>query len=265
MNLNICSARSLFACALLSLSVAACGAAPEEVETYADESAELGSTSAYFETFEGEDGQVYFHLVAGNGELVLKSEGYTRAQNANKAINSVVANAQLASSFDVLEASDGSFYFNVVAQNGETIATSQTYANKSNATRGVKTVQRLLGLTGQPAKVKAAPEREQFELFQGENGKFYFQLRAGNGEVMLSSEAYTRKANAEKGIASVIANADLSAFEPKEIADGRWIIDMDASNGETIAWSEAYSTKSNATRAIKRLVEMLKDGAPVAK
>ena len=44
-----------------------------------------------------------------------------------------------------------------------------------------------------------------FELFQSEKtGRYYFRLKAKNGEIILASEAYNQKAGAQNGIASVI-------------------------------------------------------------
>jgi uncharacterized protein YegP (UPF0339 family) len=39
------------------------------------------------------------------------------------------------------------------------------------------------------------------------NGQFRFNLKAGNGEVIATSESYTTKAAALKGVESVKANA----------------------------------------------------------
>ena len=47
----------------------------------------------------------------------------------------------------------------------------------------------------------------KFELYKDAGGKFRFRLKAGNGEIIASSEAYTSKAAAENGIQSVKTNA----------------------------------------------------------
>jgi hypothetical protein len=47
----------------------------------------------------------------------------------------------------------------------------------------------------------------KFELYNDSGGKFRFRLKAGNGEVIASSEAYNSKASAQNGIESVKANA----------------------------------------------------------
>ena len=47
----------------------------------------------------------------------------------------------------------------------------------------------------------------KFELYTDKAGKFRFNLKAGNGEVIATSEAYESKASAKNGIESVKKNA----------------------------------------------------------
>jgi uncharacterized protein YegP (UPF0339 family) len=47
----------------------------------------------------------------------------------------------------------------------------------------------------------------KFELFTDKGGKFRFNLKASNGQVIASSEAYESKAAALNGIESVRKNA----------------------------------------------------------
>jgi uncharacterized protein YegP (UPF0339 family) len=47
----------------------------------------------------------------------------------------------------------------------------------------------------------------KFELYTGTAGKYRFRLKAGNGEIIASGEAYNSKAAAQGGIESVKKNA----------------------------------------------------------
>ena len=47
----------------------------------------------------------------------------------------------------------------------------------------------------------------KFELYKDKAGKFRFRLKAGNGEIIATGEAYESKASAKNGIASVQKNA----------------------------------------------------------
>ncbi|MBX3231835.1 MAG: YegP family protein [Labilithrix sp.] len=104
---------------------------------------ELVGRSAKFEVFQGKDGDYYFRLIAGNGEIILRSEGYTTRQSAEKGIASVIENAPDARNIEQREAKDGSFYFVVKAGNGEVIGVSEMYVSRSNAVRGARAVSAL--------------------------------------------------------------------------------------------------------------------------
>lgn len=52
-----------------------------------------------------------------------------------------------------------------------------------------------------------------FELKQSENGKFHFNLKAGNGQVIATSQMYASKDAALNGIESVRKNAPDAKLE----------------------------------------------------
>lgn len=84
-----------------------------------------------------------------------------------------------------------------------------------------------------------------YELKKTADGQFMFNLRAGNREVILTSERYTTKASAETGIASVRVNAARAgAFEARLATDGAPYFVLKAANGEVIGTSELYSSRS---------------------
>lgn len=49
--------------------------------------------------------------------------------------------------------------------------------------------------------------KPQFEIYKDTAGKFRFRLRAENGEIVATGEAYDTKDGCEKGIAAVKADA----------------------------------------------------------
>ena len=54
----------------------------------------------------------------------------------------------------------------------------------------------------------------KFEIKQSANGKFHFNLKAGNGQVILSSEMYESKSACTNGIESIRKNGgDASRVE----------------------------------------------------
>lgn len=61
-----------------------------------------------------------------------------------------------------------------------------------------------------------------FELNKSSDNQFRFVLKAGNGETILTSELYTSKASAEKGIASVRSNSPQEErYEKKTASNGK--------------------------------------------
>ena len=101
----------------------------------------------------------------------------------------------MAGKFLLKKASDGQFYFQLKAGNGETILTSEMYAAKPSATNGI-------------ASVKTnAPIDERYERKTNKSGKPMFNLKASNAQVIGTSESYSSESARDAGIASVKANA----------------------------------------------------------
>jgi uncharacterized protein YegP (UPF0339 family) len=72
-----------------------------------------------------------------------------------------------------------------------------------------------------------------------------FNLKAGNNEVILTSETYTTKQAAEGGIASVQTNSPRDErYERKSSVRGEPYFVLKAANGEIIAKSQMYSSAS---------------------
>ena len=236
-----------------------CSAPSEEVaEEDGTTEAELSARGARFETFVGFDGKSYFTLVAGNGRNLLRSEGYASQYNAERGIDALLNAGVDADAYEVKQAHNGEFYFNVVASNGEVVSSSQLYSTKSNAQRAARSARTTVSRLAQPVATSPAPKKARFELFKASTGKTHFRLRAGNGEVVLASEAYASKQGAQNGIASVLENgAFAERFDRIEGEDGEVRIRLLANNGETIAHGESYSSSSNASRAITRISELL--------
>jgi uncharacterized protein len=92
----------------------------------------------------------------------------------------------------------------------------------------------------------------RFEIKTAKNGKFSFNLKASNGQVILSSESYDTRKGAEAGVASVKKNAANDArYERKVAKDGSAYFVLKASNGEVIGKSEMYKAKASMEAGIK--------------
>jgi len=82
---------------------------------------------------------------AGNGEIVLQSQGYTSAASADNGTDSVRTNGADVHQVEVLSASNGQAFFHVKAKNNRVIGTSEIYTTLSDATRGRDSFVTLMG------------------------------------------------------------------------------------------------------------------------
>ncbi len=100
----------------------------------------------------------------------------------------------------------------------------------------------------------------KFELKKSASGQFMFNLKAANGQVILTSELYREKGSALDGIASVRKYAAAANFEEKASSKGQPFFVLKASNGETIGKSEMYSSAA----AMKKGIASVKANAAAA-
>lgn len=96
--------------------------------------------------------------------------------------------------FVISKQSNGDYRFVLKADNGEIILSSQPYAFKSSCENGINSVK------------NNAPDDYNYERKTSDNGKFYFTLKAGNGQVIGASQMYESEQGMQKGIASVKNN-----------------------------------------------------------
>ncbi len=94
-----------------------------------------------FEIYQSEKSkEYYFRLKAGNGENILGSEGYTTKAACENGVESVKKNAGDEKRFELKEAKNGKYHFNLKAGNGQVIGSSQMYASESGAKNGMASV-----------------------------------------------------------------------------------------------------------------------------
>lgn len=92
----------------------------------------------------------------------------------------------------------------------------------------------------------------KFELKKGKTGKFSFNLKSGNGQVVFTSQTYDNKRSATAGISSVKKNADKDArYERKSSTKGQPYFVMKATNGQVIGKSQMYSNAVSMEKGIK--------------
>ncbi|UKJ08527.1 YegP family protein [Solitalea lacus] len=101
----------------------------------------------------------------------------------------------------------------------------------------------------------------KFVTKKGKDGQFYFNLKADNGQVILSSEGYTTTNARDNGIESVRTNASNDGrFERSTSSNGKPYFTLKASNGQVIGKSELYESEAGRDNGI----ESVKKNAPAA-
>ena len=94
-----------------------------------------------------------------------------------------------------------------------------------------------------------------------------FDLKAGNGEIILNSEGYKSERSCKKGIASVAKNAPLAAVEDQTVEGfkkekcpkfeiytdkaGELRFRLKATNGQIIGASEGYKSRPSCVNGIE--------------
>jgi uncharacterized protein len=96
--------------------------------------------------------------------------------------------------FELSRTKDNQFRFVLKAANSEIVLTSEMYPTKASAENGI-------------ASVRANCRTDaRYELKNSKNGKYYFNLKAANHEIIGSSEMYDSEKGRDTGIASMKAN-----------------------------------------------------------
>ena len=110
--------------------------------------------SGKFEVSKRNNGEFQFHLKAGNGQIILSSEGYSARASCLNGVESVRKNSQDDSRYERKIASNDKPFFNLTATNGQVIGSSQMYADEAGRDNGIASVKsnaaeaELVDLTG---------------------------------------------------------------------------------------------------------------------
>ena len=101
----------------------------------------------------------------------------------------------MAGKFEIYKDKAGEYRFRLKASNGQNILASEGYTSKSSCKNGIESV------------MKNAPDDARYERKETKSGKHMFNLKAGNNQVIGTSESYESVAARDNGIESVKKNA----------------------------------------------------------
>ena len=101
----------------------------------------------------------------------------------------------------------------------------------------------------------------KFEISVRKNGEFQFNLKASNGEIILTSEGYTTKSACLNGVESVKKNAlEEKRFDKLVAKNGKPYFNLKATNGQIIGQSQMYASERNRDNGIASVMK----NAPIA-
>lgn len=97
--------------------------------------------------------------------------------------------------FEIYQDKAGEYRFRLKAKNGQNILASEGYKQKASCENGIESVR------------KNSQDDSKFELKEETSGKWHFNLKAANGQIIGTSQSYETESGAKNGIASVKTNA----------------------------------------------------------
>ena len=104
----------------------------------------------------------------------------------------------------------------------------------------------------------------KFEVYKDKAGEHRFRLKAGNGEVILTSEGYKEKSGCANGIESVRRNStNPDRFEKKTTDSGKFRFNLKAANHQVIGTSQSYDSESGRDNGIASVGRNAPDAAVV--
>ena len=119
----------------------------------------------------------------------------------------------------IIKATKTGFKFDLLATNGQVIASSQVYKSLKTCRAGAESVMKNAPKALiQDATVEeiVAVKNPKFNLYVDKTGEYRFNLTATNGQIIAVSEGYKKKPSALNGIESVQKNAKEAPIEVVE-------------------------------------------------
>jgi uncharacterized protein YegP (UPF0339 family) len=120
----------------------------------------------------------------------------------------------MASKF-VIQEKDAGFRFDLKAENGQVVLSSEDYSSLAACKNGVESVKRnaaIAPVEDQTVEGYTVEKNPKFEIYAYKNGEYRFRLNAKNGQVIGTGERYKTKASCKKGIDSIKKNSAEAAI-----------------------------------------------------
>ena len=151
--------------------------------------------------------------------------------------------------FEIKTAKDGQNYFNLLGAEGKVILSSEMYTTMKSCENGVASVK------------KNAPMDERYEMKQSESGKFLFNLKAGNHQIIGTSMTFATEEAAKAALETVkaeAADAEVVVIAAEAVAEpeapkAEAVAEPEAPKAEVVAEPEA--PKAEVKEVVKEEVK----------
>lgn len=215
-------------------------------------------------------GGFYFLLKANNGQLLLESSGYTTLAGAKKAVETFKKAVEVGE-FSIDVDKNGNFKFILrTSARSQMHYHGETYSTRQSAEKAILSVKKFAfksvvkrveendeedAVETMPVVTKPlAPEENKMGgkyVIEERFGKYYFLLKANNGQLLLESPAFTSEQGAIGGIETFKKAAATGIFVTDMDKKGkfRFILRLSASSHKHY-FGESYSTRQSAENSV---------------
>ena len=107
----------------------------------------------------------------------------------------------MAGKFELKKSKNDKYFFSLLAGNGQTILGSEMYETKASALNGIESVK------------KNAPDDTRYDRLTGKGEAPYFNLKAGNHQVIGTSQMYASASSRDNGITSCKTNGPTATLD----------------------------------------------------
>ena len=203
-------------------------------------------------------------LKANNGETMLTSEIYASEDSARTGIDTIIKNIT-AGKFVIYEDKRGNFYFKLKTAGNKLLCVGEIYQSRAACESAVERIRIIAAkspvsdeITEDEQYIKYEPAAGEFKPNNGgkwkitrEGGKFTAKLYASNGVLMLSTEAVSTLAQAQKAVENVQKNARNNNFVIDHDKNGKFYYKLRNMQKSTICVGESYDTVAACSSAIE--------------
>ena len=211
------------------------------------------------------DGEYVSELLASNGEVMLTSEIYSTVEGAKAGIATIIKGVENGN-FIIYSDKNGAYYYKLKSAGNKLLCVGEIYKTKEGCANAVESVKRIAKSSpilpeiavGEeyidyvPTKLAVSKNavKGKWKIEKDDNG-YSAKLYANNGQLMISTEAVSQKATAEKAVANVKKNAQEGNFIIDKDKFGRFYYKLRNSQKAVICIGEAYEKLESCAQAIE--------------